>query len=49
MRLTSKDKSDILNRLPNLKLSYETTHNKVSRYVLSNSFRKEAFIVVHLF
>lgn len=30
MRLTSKDKNDILNRLPNLKLSYETTHNKVS-------------------
>lgn len=29
MRLTHEDKSSILNRLPYLKLSYETTHNKV--------------------
>ena len=30
MRITSDDTRNLLSRLPNLKLSYETTHNKVS-------------------
>jgi hypothetical protein len=30
MRITSQDRQNLLSRLPSLKLSYETTHNKVS-------------------